>query len=66
MYSPYDLTFYLFVSGIIITAFSSVFMMIQLQKAAGSPTGEIFKNRDELEDTFSKEKAKSYKLSYFG
>ena len=66
MYSPYDLTFYLFVSGMLITFISSVSMMIQLQKAAGNPTWNILRNRDELEDAFSKEKAKKYKFSYFG
>ncbi|GEM_PF-4139035 len=66
MYSPYDLTFYLFVSGMIITVISSVALMVQLQKAAGNPTWDILKKREDLEDAFSKEKAKRYKLSYFG
>jgi len=51
------------VSGMILSLIFGITLMIQLQKAGGSPTWEIFKNRDELEDTFSKEKAKRYKLS---
>ena len=54
------------VSGMILSLIFGITLMIQLQKAAGNPTWEIFKNRDELEDAFSKEKAKRYKLSYFG
>lgn len=66
MYDPYDATYYLCLSGMIISLFSSLFLSFKLYKAAGKPSLDIQKNRNELERAFSKENAKKYKVSYFG
>ena len=66
MYEPFDATMYLCVSGMIISLVSSITLMVKLSKAAGNPSFDIQNNRKALESAFTKEKAKKYKVSYFG